>query len=514
MKKVISFILLLPTVIYAQNSNRKGNIEFSDREVKSICINNWDTNGDGELSYEEAESVTELGNSFIRSTIDSFDEFQYFTGITSITGTYYTGGETYRTEGSFEYCSRLKSIILPNSLTYIGAGVFHGCSSLTEITIPNNVKELGSKGTSGIFEKCTNLEVVNLPNTIVTIPSRAFDGCSKLNNITIPNSVETISRYAFGNCENLESIVLPEALFHIKEFAFYGCKKLQEISIPKGTKEIGESAFEECASLKHVSLPQTIDIIKKKTFWNCSSLRSVSIPNSVTSIEKEAFAWCTLNKVISEIEDPQDFPEDVFSLNTYNNATLFVPVGTIEKYKTKAGWNKFINIEEGTGDDTPGMNKCEKPTISYSNGKLVFASATDGAVCHSTITDTDITSYTTNEVQLGVTYNISVYATKTGFENSEVATATLCWIDVEPKTEGITGVASVRANAVLIQSNDGVLSISGVEEGTLISIYNTAGQMVGSAKTSDGTTNIGTTFRNGEIGIVKIGEKAVKVLIK
>ena len=113
-----------------------------------------------------------------------------------------------------------------------------------------------------------------------------------------------------------------------------------------------------------------------------------------------------------------------------------------------------------------------------------------------------------------MTYNISVYATKTGFENSEVATATLCWIDVEPKTEGITGVASVRANAVLIQSNDGVLSISGVEEGTLISIYNTAGQMVGSAKTSDGTTNIGTTFRNGEIGIVKIGEKAVKVLIK
>ena len=67
---------------------------------------------------------------------------------------------------------------------------------------------------------------------------------------------------------------------------------------------------------------------------------------------------------------------------------------------------------------------------------------------------------------------------------------------------------------MLIQSIDGILSISGVDEGTPINIYNTAGQMVGSAKASAETTYIGTPLRNGEIGIVKIGEKAVKVLIK
>lgn len=63
------------------------------------------------------------------------------------------------------------------------------------------------------------------------------------------------------------------------------------------------------------------------------------------------------------------------------------------------------------------------------------------------ITDADIKAGSGNEVQLGVTYNISVYATKSGYDNSETATATLCWIDASPKTEGITnGIANISAN--------------------------------------------------------------------
>jgi hypothetical protein len=118
-------------------------------------------------------------------------------------------------------------------------------------------------------------------------------------------------------------------------------------------------------------------------------------------------------------------------------------------------------------------------------------------------------------VKLGVTYNISVYATKSGYDDSETATATLCWIDVDPKTEGIVnGVASVRSYGVMIQASEGFFNISGLELGTPISVYNTAGQMVGSAKATSETTIVNTTLRSGEIGIVKIGDKSVKVLMK
>ena len=176
-------------------------------------------------------------------------------------------------------------------------------------------------------------------------------------------------------------------------------------------------------------------------------------------------------------------------------------------------------MEEGAGSgdtpDNPGAKKCATPTISYSNGKLTFSCATSGAICQSTISDDDIRSYSNDEVQLNVTYRISVYATKEGYENSDVANATLCWIDVEPRTEGIAnGVASVRANAVLIQGENGTFNISGADEGLPIIIYNTAGQTVGSGKTTAETTHVFTSLRKGEIGIVKIGQKAVKMMMK
>ena len=258
--------------------------------------------------------------------------------------------------------------------------------------------------------------------------------------------------------------------------------------------------------------------IGSSAFQDCTSLTSVTIPNSVTSIGYEAFGSIKFENIISLIEKPFDISDDAFSLDARNNSTLYVPVGTIDKYKATKGWKEFLFIEEGNGPkgggDTPEKKKCATPTIGYQNGKLTFNCETEGATCNYTITDDDIKSGSSNEVKLGVTYNISVYATKSGFDNSETAKATLCWIDVEPKKEGVTGVANVRASAVLIQSNDGFLTITGADEGTPINIYNTAGQLVGSAKASAQTTHIGTTLRNGEIGIVKIGEKAVKVLMK
>ena len=114
-----------------------------------------------------------------------------------------------------------------------------------------------------------------------------------------------------------------------------------------------------------------------------------------------------------------------------------------------------------------------------------------------------------------MTYNISVYATKAGYENSETVTATLCWIDVDPKTEGITNnVAQVRSNAVIIQSSNGVVSVSGMDDGTNVAVYSTFGQMAAYAIASDNRALLSTHLIKGEIAIVKIGEKSVKVVMR
>ena len=241
----------------------------------------------------------------------------------------------------------------------------------------------------------------------------------------------------------------------------------------------------------------------------------------MTSIGNNAFDGWDLPVIISKIENPFKIEGkfsggNTFNLNTFNNATLYVPAGTIDKYKSTEGWKDFMFIEEGEGggDTPPESSKCEKPTISYKNGKLTFTSATEGATCQYSITDSDIKSGSSNEVSLSVTYNISVYATKSGYEDSETATATLCWIDVDPQTEGITnGVANIPANAVLIQSEGGIVKVEGIDDGTPVTIYTPDGKQVGSAVCRNGAALVGTSIQPGNVAIVKIGDKSVKVAV-
>ena len=457
---------------------------------------------------------------------------------------------------AFQYCSRLASVTIGNGVTSIGDFAFKFCFGLTsvqifdleawckisfsnhdanplicahhlflngeeikDLLIPNSVTSIGG----GAFYGCSALTSVTIGNSVTSIGDSAFDGCSGLTSVIIPNSVISIGNGAFCNCSGLTSVTIGNSVTSIGKRAFNDCSCLIMVTIGDSVTSIGDSAFYGCSGLTSVTIPNSVERIEDYAFANCSSLISVTIGNNVTNIGGCAFDGWDLPVVISLIENPfaiygkaSDYR--TFNQNTFNNATLYIPVGTIEKYKATDGWKDFLFIEEGTGpngDDTPETKKCATPTIGYKNGVLTFYCATEDAVCQSTITDADITSYSANEVQLGVTYNISVYATKAGYENSETVTATLCWIDVDPKTEGITNnVAQVRANAVIIQSSNGVVSVSGVDDGTNVAIYSTSGQMAGSAIASGNQASLSTHLRKGEVAIVKIGEKSVKFVMR
>lgn len=286
---------------------------------------------------------------------------------------------------------------------------------------------------------------------------------------------------------------------------------------------INPKVFSGCG-FTEVTIPNNVTYIGNSAFKNCNSLTVVTIPNSVTTIEDFAFdikySEVGIVEIISLIKEPRDISGDTFSDNLYKNASLYVSKGTMEKYKACRGWKNFVFIEEGTGSGTgggtnPTTETCAPPTISYNKGKLTFSCETEGATCHSDITNADITSYNTNEVELGVTYNISVYAAKAGWYNSETVTATQCWIDQEPKTEGIeTGMAQVAAKAMLIQSEGGTIHVQGIEDGTPVSIYGINGSQVGSAISLHGKTSINTSLQSGSIAIVKVGQKSVKVLVR
>ena len=418
------------------------------------------------------------------------------------------------------------NIVIPEEVTYmnrtrkvtnIGEAAFENHNSLTNVTIPNSVTSIGDKA----FLCCSGLTSVIIPNNVTTIGKMVFRECVNLNSVTIGNNVKYIEDWAFIDCISLTSLVIPNSVISIGKYAFCSCESLVSLTIGNNVTNIGDGAFSHLVNLKSITIPSSVSSIGNSAFYRCSHLTSITIPNNVLSIGMEAFEGIDLSTIIMQIKNPfeiigKESKNRTFSKNTFNNATLYVPKGTIEKYKATEGWKDFLFIEEGDGSGSgQPSQRCDKPTISYSKGKLTFNCATSGATCKYTINDTDIKSGSGDEVKLGVTYNISVYATKAGYEDSETATATLCWIDVDPKTEGIVnGVASVRSYGVMIQASEGFFNISGLDVGTPINIYNTAGQMVGSAKAASETTIVNTTLRSGEIGIVKIGDKSVKVLMK
>ena len=72
----------------------------------------------------------------------------------------------------------------------------------------------------------------------------------------------------------------------------------------------------------------------------------IESPSSITSREASIRLEWDLPKVISMIENPYNISTEAFSDNTFYNVTLYVPAGTIKKYKTKEGWKKIAFVEE------------------------------------------------------------------------------------------------------------------------------------------------------------------------
>ena len=254
-------------------------------------------------------------------------------------------------------------------------------------------------------------------------------------------------------------------------------------------------------------------------FGNCSSITSLIIGSGLKYIGIYAFANC------SELTDVYCYTENVPSTksSTFNNsyieyATLYVPDGSLQEYKNTEPWSLFGTIKTLSGD-MPETLKCATPTISYGSKKLMFDCETEGVEFVTEIKVADAGTFYDDRITLSATYEISVYATKAGYENSDVATATLVWAnatftDTTPEPTAISPAAEMAAVPVLIQSNGGIVTIQGAADGTPVSIYTTAGTQAGSAVSQNGRAAINTSLQAGSIAIIKIGTQSYKVAIK
>ncbi len=409
-------------------------------------------------------------------------------------------------------------VVIPSIVTYnnvdftvteIAIQGFAHCYYITSFTIPNTVKGIGRLG----FGWCWYLNTIILDN-----PGSSFDeGDSAFNydwrDFKTVRIVNIDEKELMNNGAGfMASQSLPAHDLYINE------KKVVDYKVVEGVETIN-NCFRKCNSIETLSIPNSVKAIVKSACFGCTALKTITLSSRLESIGYSAFDECPeLRTIYAKSITPPAIDNSTFPNGAYMFATLYVPKGTLSSYKNAKVWENFANIVETEYDDVtdvPQPTKCSTPNISYQDGKIIFTCETEGAECISTISDTDINTHHGNEVSLSATYTISVYAKASGHEDSDVAVATLCWIDVEPKTEGLTNdITKTRGDAVLIQAYGGTLNISGVKKGADIVVYSTTGVKVGSVKACSSLTSIATCLRSGEIAIVNIDGRSVKVVMK
>ncbi len=331
---VLVALMFGKTEVFASDTYDAGNgitllYSISDEGVKiQKCFTTQ--SGDIEIPAEiEGKQVIEI-------------EYEAFKGCYDLTGALVIPEGVKRIEDrAFQNCGNLTSLVIPETVTYIGESAFENCSGLRgdltipegvteiknktfrfcgftgELTIPDSVTKIGNEafcicrkltgsltipeGVTSIgnsaFKECESLTGnLTISNTVTSIGSKAFEKCGFTGNLNIPDSVTSIGSYAFFSCDGFTgNLTIPYGVTTIGEFTFYWCRGLGgSLTIPDSVTSIGHDAFRGCSGLTgNLTIPDGVTSISYGAFEGCANLTGdLTIPDSVSEIGYRAFADC------------------------------------------------------------------------------------------------------------------------------------------------------------------------------------------------------------------------------
>ena len=266
-----------------------------------------------------------------------------------------------------------------------------------------------------------------------------------------------------------------------------------------------------CSGLTSITIPSSVTSLGSSCFEACSGLISITLPSSVTSLGSKCFVDCS---GLETFYFKGKVPKNASTANIPTACIIKVPTEYLQDYKDALGPDyKYIyawNPDESGDDDKP-VTQCATPSISYEAGELKFACETAGAKYHYTISDNDMATDALSEdgkVSLTATYNISVYATADGYTASEKAEATLYWVNANQET---TNINLAKTRGIMATAHDGIVSISGLDNGEVVMFYAADGKLIGSSPAVGGVASCAVSEK---MVIAKIGMNTIKVSMK
>ena len=280
---------------------------------------------------------------------------------------------------------------------------------------------------------------------------------------------------------------------------------------PNGEKYSGDIVVpEKVMASDGVEYPVTA--FGDNAFEECGGLKSITIPSSVTSLGVSCFYQCyKLEKAIFQ----GNLPQYTLNCGLLSTCFFYVPKAYYQNYKDALGSQYpyiYVPLKDESGEEKPN-EQCAVPDISYADGKLTFASSTPNAEYHYTITDTDMASDAYSQdgiVKLSAAYNISAYATADGYEPSDNATATLYWVEANLQNT-TTNINQTATRGIIVTSNDGIVTLSGLNNDETVRFYTVDRKQLGAAKAVNGAASQAVSE---SVVIAKMGNQTIKIVVK
>ena len=234
-------------------------IRFADSEVLSVLLANGIGDGTG-ITVTQAAAVTSISGWFQNNTtIESFDELKYFTGVTILYQNYFSG------------CSSLETLTLPLNNIQIRAGAFTGCTSLYKIS---NFENLTSNNQTFRGLPISEIHASSLQAYL----TNSYGGPS--GNPFAESTAATRGLY-INNVLQTE-IDIPDGVTSIGNYMFIGNNTIASLTIPSSVTSIGVSAFQGCSGLTGtLTIPSSVTFIGTSAFYGCSGLTNIYVAGSI-----------------------------------------------------------------------------------------------------------------------------------------------------------------------------------------------------------------------------------------
>ena len=350
----------------------------------------------------------------------------------------------------FFYCTNLTSITLPEGMEEIGMMCFGSCA-LTSVNLPStmvkldscslqdnpftsinlkNVKYVGRQA----FSQCTNLTTVTSNGMLEEIDGAAFTRCP-LATAYLPEGMKTIIMNAYFRCPNLNSFTVPATVTTITGNPCVGATSLTAFAVapgseyfaaydgclyatggftvkPEANREEGDAPAGLTALVavptgwqqSLLRVPEGVTVIANQAAREVTSITEVELPSTLVEVRASAFSSITgITRVTCLAATPPSCGSD-FTDAVYANATLYVPMRSLELYRNAEVWSNFQHIEGiDTGDEPATLgdvNGDGKVNISDVSALIGYLLDNSNEICTANADVNDDTRITIADVSI------------------------------------------------------------------------------------------------------------------